>query len=484
MIAFAATATTLALVLAPAPLAPAPTAAERGARLADRMAADLTADDALRHLDAFQAIADASGGHRAAGTPGHDRSARYAARVLAGAGLTVTFERFTFPYREALAESLALLPAEDGGAEREIPVHAMSYTGNTEAGGLTAPLVAITAHGSGGAGCAAEDFAGHELAGRVALLERGDCTFAAKQANAAAAGAAAVLVYNSEPGELTGTLGDPDPAALPTGGIAREDGLALAAALAEGTSPTVRLDLRELVEERETANVIAETPGGDPATTVVVGAHLDSVPDGPGINDNASGAAGVLAAALALDEAGGAEDPPHRVRFALWSAEELGLRGARHHVDHLSPAEREAIGLYLNFDMIGSPNPGLFVYEGADLDARSAAVTEDLSRLLDEGAGTARPIPFDGRSDYAPFLDAGIPVGGTFAGAEGRMTEEEAALWGGTAGEPHDPCYHRACDTVSNIDRAGLAAHTRALARAVGRYAWHLPDRAEAPDQP
>lgn len=494
MIALVATALTLALAApltrsplpAPAPAPTPPTAAERGAELADRMAADLTVADALRHLKVFQAVADASDGNRAAGTPGHERSARYAARVLADAGLRVDFERFTFPYREVLAERLTLLPAEAGGAEREIPVHAMSYTGDTGAEGLTAPLVHVTAHGAGGAGCAAEDFAGRRVAGRVALVERGDCTFAAKQANAAAAGAAAVLVYNSEPGGLTGTLGDPDPAALPTGGVSREDGLALAAALAEGgaAAPTVRLELRELVEDRETVNVVAETPGGDPATTLLVGAHLDSVPEGPGINDNASGAAGVLAAALALAEAAPAGDHRHRVRFALWSAEELGLRGAEHHVAGLSPAERDAVGLYLNLDMIGSPNHGLFVYDGTARDPRSAAVTEDLARFLGEGADTTRPTAFDDRSDYAPFLAAGIPAGGTFAGGEGRKTAEEAELWGGTAGEPYDPCYHRACDTVANVGREGLQTHTRALARAVGHYAWHLPDGPDPSDQP
>ncbi|SOD67608.1 Zn-dependent amino- or carboxypeptidase, M28 family [Streptomyces zhaozhouensis] len=480
MIAFVATALALALA---APWAPSdhretPTAAaERGEALGESMADGLTAADTLRHLDAFQSAAEAAEGHRAAGSPGHEISARHAARVLTGAGLRVAFEHFTFPYRETLAERLTLLPTgEEGGAERDIPVRAMAYTGDTAPGGLTAALTAVPAHGTGGAGCAAEDFAGLELTGRVALMERGECTYAEKQANAASAGAVAALVYNSEAGELAGTLGDPDPAALPVGGLAREDGLALLAALAEHPGAPVRLELRELVEDRETFNVIADTPGGDPASTVVVGAHLDSVAEGPGINDNASGSAAVLATALALAEHEPAGAHPHRVRFALWSAEEMGLRGAEHHVARLSPAAREATALYLNLDMAGSPNHGLFVHDGAGLDDRSAAVAEDLAAFLGDGdASRTRTVPFNGRSDYAPFLEAGIPAGGTFAGGEGLKTAEEAALWGGTAGEPYDPCYHRACDTVENVSTEALAAHTRALARAVGRYAWHLP---------
>ncbi|MDT0267209.1 M28 family peptidase [Streptomyces sp. DSM 44915] len=509
MIALVATALTLALATPFAPPSPLPsatpavaagtaaasaagtaaasaagTAAEptpaqaRGAELAGRMVAGLTDTDALHHLGVFQEIADAEDGHRAAGSAGHERSARYAGRVLADAGYQVTYEHFTFPYREPVAERLTVL----GDPEREIEVHALSYTGNTEPGGLTAPLVEIRAHGDGGAGCAAEDFAGRDVTGHVALLARGDCTFAQKQANAAAAGAAAVLVYNSEPGRLSGTLGEPDPAALPTGGLAQADGLELAAAARAADTPlTVRLDLRELVEDRETVNVLAETRGGDPSQVVLVGAHLDSVAAGPGINDNASGAAGVLATAQALAQAAPAGGHPHRVRFALWSAEEHGLRGAEHHVAELSPADRAAVALYLNYDMIGSPNHGLFVYDGADRDPRSAAISADLTAFLGGSAATARPTPFDDRSDYAPFLAAGIPAGGTFAGGDGLKSDEEAALWGGTAGEPYDPCYHRDCDTLENIDPAGLATHTAAIAQAVGRYAWALPAPVDQP---
>lgn len=446
--------------------APPDARADRAERLARVLAEDTTADGALRHLTAFQRIADASGGHRAAGSPGHERSARYAGELLAAAGYRVDYQRFGFSYRETTAERLT---TDDG---RDIPIRAMTYTANTPDDGLTAPLAV-----AGGLGCTPEDYPGDTHRGRIALVERGDCTFAAKAEQAAAAGAVAAVVYDSAPdgGPFGGTLGDPDAGVLPVGGISRADGLALAAG---DLDRPVRLDLAQRAEDRETVNVLAETRGGDPDRVVMAGAHLDSVADGPGINDNGSGSAGVLETALRLADhyrGGGAT-----VRFALWSAEESGLLGSRHYVDGLTEDERAAISVYLNFDMIASPNAGFFVHDGTGAADGSAAVTGHLTEYLAEQGITAEPIPFNGRSDYAPFLEAGIAAGGSHTGAEGLKTEDQAARWGGTAGAPYDPCYHAACDDLGNLDRAALEANLRVIARAVGHSAW-LPDALTTP---
>ncbi|MFD7508571.1 M20/M25/M40 family metallo-hydrolase [Streptomyces sp. NPDC059853] len=438
----------------------------RADRLARVLAEDTTADGALRHLAAFQRIADTSGGHRAAGSTGHERSARYAGDLLAAAGYRVDYQRFGFSYRETTAERLT---TADG---RDIPIRAMTYTANTPDDGLTAPLAV-----AGGLGCSPEDYPGDTHRGRIALVERGECTFAAKAGQAAAAGAVAAVVYDSTPdgGPFGGTLGDPDAGVLPVGGISRADGLALAAG--DLDSP-VRLDLAQHAEDRETVNVLAETRGGDPDRVVMAGAHLDSVPDGPGINDNGSGSAGVLETALRLADhyrGGGAT-----VRFALWSAEESGLLGSRHYVDGLTEAEREAIAVYLNFDMIASPNAGYFVHDGTGAPDGSAAVTGHLSGYLAEQGITAELSPFNGRSDYAPFVEAGIPAGGSYTGAEGLKTADQADRWGGTAGAPYDPCYHAACDDLGNIDRTALEANLAVIARAVGHSAWR-PDALTTP---
>ncbi len=232
---------------------------------------------------------------------------------------------------------------------------------------------------------------------------------------------------------------------------------------------TLLLELTELAEERTTVNVIAETRGGDPDRVVMAGAHLDSVAEGPGINDNGSGSAGVLETALRLAEAAPEGRPPNRVRFALWSAEESGLLGSKHYVNGLSPDEREDIAVYLNFDMIASPNHGHFVYEG------DPAVTEEITDFLRGRGERTAPTPFDGRSDYSPFVTAGIPAGGTFTGAEGVKSEEQARWWGGTAGDAHDPCYHTACDDLGNIGRTALDTQVKVIAHTVGTYAWRAP---------
>ncbi|WP_307815644.1 M28 family peptidase [Streptomyces sp. 7-21] len=456
----------LATVLAAAPAGSSAASAATGrdgAPLAQRLVAAASAEGALRHLAAFQRIADASGGHRAAGTPGHERSVRYAGAFLARAGYEVTYQRFTFPYRETAAERLTRLTP----AEQDVPVRLMTYTPPTPEGGLTADLAVA------GLGCRAADFADGAVADRIALLTRGECTFAEKQANAAEAGALAALIVNDVPGELSGTLGDPGAGVIPTAGLARDDGQALADDLAAGQRVTVRLEVAERAEERETVNLIADAPGREPGTPVVMaGAHLDSVPEGPGINDNGSGAAGLLETAQRLAELGWAAGGD-RVRFALWSAEESGLLGSEHYVATLSEAGREEIALYLNFDMIASPNYGLFVYDGDDPQAPpgSAGIAQLIEEFFAARGLATRPTAFNGRSDYGPFVAAGIPAGGTFTGAEGVKTEEEAALWGGTAGEPYDPCYHQACDRLGNISEPALDLNVDLIAHALGSYA-------------
>ncbi|MGD9482359.1 M20/M25/M40 family metallo-hydrolase [Streptomyces sp. TRM70308] len=220
-------------------------------------------------------------------------------------------------------------------------------------------------------------------------------------------------------------------------------------------------------------NLIADWPGGDPEQVLMVGGHLDSVGSGPGINDNASGSAAVLEVALQVARSG--HTPEKHLRFAWWGAEEYGLIGSNHYVGSLSAAERARIDGYYNFDMVGSPNAGYFVYDGDNSDGVGAGPGPEGSAYLEEvleDAFAARNVPtrgtdFDGRSDYGPFIRAGIPAGGTFTGAEGRKTTAEARMWGGTAGQAYDPCYHRACDDLGNIDDTALDRNADAIAHAV-----------------
>jgi aminopeptidase S len=220
-------------------------------------------------------------------------------------------------------------------------------------------------------------------------------------------------------------------------------------------------------------NLIADWPGIEPDQVVVVGAHLDSVTAGPGINDNGSSVAAVLEVALAVSRA--RVQPVRALRFAFWGAEELGLFGARYYVNNLPAAERSKIKAYLNFDMIASPNAGYFIYDGDDSDGVGYGPgpdgSADLERVLQlhfESIGVpTEGSDLDGRSDYAPFLLANIPLGGIFAGAEGIKTAAQARKWGGTAGVNFDPCYHQACDNISNINDLALDRNADAIARAL-----------------
>ncbi|MEU9128001.1 M28 family metallopeptidase [Kitasatospora sp. NPDC048540] len=469
--ALAAAALAAPLVLAAAPASAATTRADRGERLARELVRSSDADDAYRTLKALQRIADRNGGTRVAGSPGHRESAEYVADRARRAGLKVSRHEFDYVFAQTLAEHLALVAP----AAEEVPVSAMTYSASTPAGGLTAQLAAVPEDAT--SGCEDGDYAPGAFTGKIALIQRGGCTFAVKQAAAAAAGAVGALVYNNADGPVNGTLGDPAVARVPTGGITRDAGRALAARAAAGPV-TLALEIRTFHETRHTWNVIAETRGGDERNTVVVGAHLDSVLAGPGINDNGSGSAGILEVAeqLAGHQVG------NKVRFVWWSAEEFGLVGSEKYVASLSEADRAKIKLYLNFDMIASPNPVRFVYDGDDSDhagsgpgpASSAQLERRLTGYLDRHHLAHEGSDFTGRSDYGPFIDAGIPSGGTFTGAEGIKTEAQAARYGGVAGVAYDTCYHQACDTLTNLDRKVFAVNIEAIADSVGAYAWDL----------
>ncbi|MDX3071638.1 M28 family metallopeptidase [Streptomyces sp. MI02-7b] len=207
-------------------------------------------------------------------------------------------------------------------------------------------------------------------------------------------------------------------------------------------------------------NLIADWPGGDTNHVIMAGSHLDSVTAGPGINDNGSGSAAVLETALAVAREN--LQPTKHLRFGWWGAEELGLIGSKAYVNSLSTADRGRIDGYLNFDMIASPNPGYFVY---DDDTALEKVFKDW--FAAKGIATEIETEGDGRSDHAPFKNAGVPVGGLFSGADYIKTASQAQKWGGTSGQAFDRCYHSSCDTSSNINDTALDNNTDAIANAI-----------------
>jgi Zn-dependent M28 family amino/carboxypeptidase len=274
---------------------------------------------------------------------------------------------------------------------------------------------------------------------------------------------------------MGGTLGETTDVKIPVVSVTKAEGERLRA-----EPGTTTITLNAGVRTEQTRNVIAQTKTGSGTDVVMVGAHLDSVPEGPGINDNGSGVAAVLETALQL---GSSPDVRNAVRFGFWGAEEFGLVGSNKYVQSLDVDALKDIALYLNFDMIGSPNPGYFTYDGdqsAPPDPRNgvprvpegaAGIERTLVGYL-EGAGKPpEDINFDGRSDYDGFTQAGIPAGGIFSGAESKMSTEQAERWGGEAGQPFDPNYHKKTDTLDHVDPTAMEINGRGVPYAVGLYA-------------
>ena len=449
----------------------APTAAtaansqsEASRKLSTQLRESVTAEGILKHERRFAEIAEENGNNRAAGTPGYEASAEYVADKLREAGYEVTVQRFDLPdsARVADADLERTLPAPksyDRGDDFTI----LENSGNGE---VTAPVepVDFTRPGVGGpdstSGCEQRDFDGFRQ-GSIALLRRGSCTFEVKVKNAAAAAAAAALISNTgsddETGTFQGSLGDSD-AGIPV--------LATSAAagseLAEAGNVEVRLSVTSNAGSGGTSNVIATSPEGEGENTVVAGAHLDSIPNGPGINDNGSGSATILEIAQQMAQL--EEQPRNRVRFAFWGAEEHGLLGSRHYVRELDAGQLDDISVYLNFDMVGSPNYIPFLYGTPQV----TQVFEDYFESQDMETAT---FDLSGRSDHGPFAAEDVAVGGIFSGDSAEKTERQAEIYGGEPGEPYDACYHRACDDLDNLSREALNTISDAAAHSVATFA-------------
>lgn len=341
----------------------------------------------------------------------------------------------------------------------------LTYTPN---GSVNASIVAVN-----NLGCEAADFP-PEVADNIALISRGECTFAVKSTNAAAAGALGVIVYNNVEGALAGTLGGVGEYA-PTVGTDLATGEALLAALQNGTELIAELVVDAVLENRTTYNVIAETKGGDHNNVLALGAHTDSVDAGPGINDDGSGTIGILNVAIGLTNF----SVTNAVRFCFWSAEEFGLLGSTYYVSQLNETAEELakVRAYLNFDMIASPNYAYLIYDGdgSAFNLTGPSGSAEIEALFEDyytAAGkTYNATAFDGRSDYGPFLDVGIPSGGIFTGAEEPKTEEGQDIWGGEEDLAYDANYHQAGDNIFNLALDAFWLNTKLIAHGVATYA-------------
>jgi Zn-dependent M28 family amino/carboxypeptidase len=415
------------------------------------------------HLEALQRIADRHGGTRAVGTPGYEASVEYVAGVLRDAGYEVEMPTVDVPAFEQEAPTVLERVGSDPLAWTDgTDVRAMLFS----AGGDVRARV-TAARG----GCESADLVGFPE-GDVALLRPGLCLRRQQVTNAQDAGASAVIFpyADTAPGRpLRPTLLYPDGLEIPVLAVTPGVGSALSARGSE--RPVVHIRVEASSPWVEDESVIAQTSGGDPDHVVMLAAHLDSVVDGPGINDNGSGVAVTLAAAQWL--AGRATDAA--VRIAFWAGEEVGLYGSRHYVQGLSPEERDAIVAYLDFDMVGSPNFVRFVLADPPMDPSvgegNAAIRKLFTDYFQAEGLAVEPADTGGGGDHGPFAAAGIPIGGLFAGSIILKTQEQADVYGGEAGELMDACYHQACDTIRNVSRVALRQTYRAIVHVVTELA-------------
>ena len=443
----------------------------------------VTLEGVMAHEEALQEIASANGDTRASGTPGYEASVTYVADTLRAAGYDVTLQPFVF--NAFLITGPATLRQTAPGQVAYVEGVDFGVLQQTDPGSVTnAPVTVVDVQlGLGNtstSGCEAADFAGFP-AGNIALLQRGSCTFEQKSENAAAAGAVGAVLFNQ--GDTVAADRNGIPAVTMgntyTGGIPNV-GATYARGVEWVNTPGLRMDLVVDVVRgpRTTNNVIAESPSGNPDNVVMAGAHLDSVGQGPGINDNGSGSSALLEVAVQMAKV----SPHNKVRFAWWGAEESGLVGSTFYVNNLrdnAPDQLADIALYLNFDMVASPNYGLFIYDGdgSGFGLVGPDGSDDIEALFEQYYAErdipSRPTAFSGRSDYQAFINNQIPAGGLFTGAEGIKTVAEAALWGGAAGTAYDHCYHQFCDDIDNLSLEALDINADAIAYAVLNYAMN-----------
>jgi Zn-dependent M28 family amino/carboxypeptidase len=464
------------LVAAALALAVAP--ASSAATDTSKLQKHVTVKALVKHLQALEEIADENGGTRASGTPGYQASVDYLVPFLEEKGYQVTVQDFLFPYFEEI---------EPGELERVSPdpqsftansdFNVMTYSGSGEVTTNVQPVdTTATPAAATTSGCTASDFAGF-MAGRIALMQRGGCTFRVKALNAQAAGATAALIFNfgdaGREGLIVGTLTDPG-VTIPTMGTTFAVGQALYSA---DSSVVAHVFTSTISEVRPTSNVLAETPGGNPNKVIMLGGHLDSVPEGPGITDNGTGTATILEVARRLNSVAnihetGGRGLTNKVRFAWWGAEEFGLKGSRFYVSQLTPAERTRISAYLNADMIASSN---FIYFVTDGDGstfgtagpgRSAEIEHIFQDYFASRGLPTDPRELDGRSDWQAFNEIGVGFGNLSTGSDHVKTPEQAARYGGTAGQIAHPCYHLACDRLDTVNLTALDVTSDAFAHA------------------
>ena len=407
-----------------------------------------------RGMEHLQNLSEISTAHenRAAGSLGYDETVMYLISQGQEYGYNVDVQDFMFYLYHLLATpEFEENAGETTGNSYETSAFWYSPAGNGDAliSSVDLQLPPSNQANSSTSGCEIEDFDDFP-SGHIALIQRGSCTFTQKAQLAEQAGAVAVVIFNE--GQLgrqdivEGFL-DANSVQIPVFGMSFEDGQALSTKSDVLFFYNLQSEIRDITSQ----NVFFQPPSLD-ESYIMLGGHADSVFAGGGLNDNGSG----IAAILSIAKQNANQDLP--IRYAFWGGEELGLLGSYHFISDAYPETLQNISSYINLDMIASPNFARMIYDGDGSlsNMRGPNHSDEIEAMFeahfDEQNLHHQPTPFDGRSDYGPFIDVGIAAGGLFTGAEGMKTEAEEAMYGGDAGKPYDECYHEACDDILNIN--------------------------------
>jgi Zn-dependent M28 family amino/carboxypeptidase len=455
----------------PVPAAPA---------LADELSAAIDPAAILADLQRLQDFAESADGNRAAGGEGEAAAVEYVADQLRAASFAVTTQEVSVPWFHQDAPSVLEVEGLATQLEDGRDFRAMLLSGSGDVSGRLFALdfdPAAQPGDNSGSGCDPADWADVPK-GAVVLVRPGPCFRLDAVLNAQDAGAAALITAYPQfqrDSVLRPTLIDPTAIEIPAIATSNEAGLALLAAAQDDA--TAQLVVETTIELRTSVNVVAETAGGAADHVLIIGGHIDSAVDSPGINDDGSGTMTVLeigrqlAAATSGPQSGTGDG--WKVRLGFWTGEEIALLGSTAYAEGLSPAEVGTVEAYLNFDMLGSPNGVREVYSGAATTrpTESEAIAGLFTSALDRAGLSSNVVELPGGADHASFNNFSIPTGGLFSGANEIKSPEQATLFGGTAGAPEDPCYHLACDRVGNLDPVLLEELARAAAWVVGALA-------------
>jgi len=423
----------------------------------------LTVNNVLVHLQEFQYISSLNNNSRAMEF-GYNDSAAYVMDMMMNTSSFNVFPQYfnAFYWTQLGTPSISMNAPFTYNFIYQSDFEIMRFSPTTNVNG-TFGYVAF--------GCNASDYTNNNFTASIALIDRGGpCSFSDKNLLAMTMGVKAILFLNTNDNLIKTRIAFNS--TIPGFLVIKS----LGDVIKYINGGTVTINAFGETSSTTTMNIIADSINGDPNKVIVIGAHLDSVPEGPGLNDNGSGSAFILALALAVDQISFANNI--KMRFAWWAAEELGLLGSRFYVEDLynnNPTEFNKIVLNLNFDMIGSPNFIRGIYNASSGQSNIRAGSQIIQGLFEtyfqNNNINYTLTAFNGRSDYGPFIERGIPAGGLATGAEEIKTMATRDTFGGVCNTQLDPCYHQPCDSYDNVNVGVLNDMSSSAAIVVERLA-------------